>query len=148
MQVILMERIGNLGDLGDEVAVKNGYGRNFLIPQGKAVRATKANREVFETRRAELEKAANDRLTAAQGRARSLEGASVTIAARAEEGKLYGSVGPKEISDALTGQYTDIAPAEVLLPEGPIREVGEYEIELTLHSDVNAVVQVIVIPAA
>lgn len=145
MQVILLERIGNLGDLGDEVAVRNGYGRNFLIPQGKAVRATKANREMFETRRAELEAQAKERLDGARGRAAGLEGVTVTIAARADEGKLYGSVGPREIADALTAAGQEVAIAEVKMPLGAIREVGEFEVDVQLHSDVLTTVGVLVI---
>lgn len=145
MQVILLERIGNLGNLGDEVAVKNGYGRNFLIPQGKAVRATKANREMFETRRAELEAQAKARLDGAAGRAAALEDVSVTIAARADEGKLYGSVGPREVSDALAAAGHEVAIAEVKMPLGAIREVGEYEVDIQLHSDVSTTVGVVII---
>ena len=145
MQVILLERIGNLGDLGDEVAVKNGYGRNFLIPQGKAVRATKANREMFESRRAELEAQAKALLDEARGRAAGLDGVTVTVAARADEGKLYGSVGPREIADALTAQGQEVAIAEVKMPIGPIREVGEYEIDVQVHSDVTTTIGLIVI---
>lgn len=145
MQVILLERIGNLGDLGEEVAVKNGYGRNFLIPQGKAVRASKANREMFEGRRAELEAAAKAQLDAARGRAAGLEGMSVTIAARADEGKLYGSVGPREVADALTAAGQEVAIAEVKMPIGAIREVGEYEVDVQVHSDVITTVGVIII---
>lgn len=145
MQVILLERIGNLGDLGEEVAVKNGYGRNFLIPQGKAVRASKANREMFETRRAELEANAQALLDAARGRVAGLEGMSVTIAARADEGKLYGSVGPREIADALTEAGQEVAIAEVKMPIGAIREVGEFEVDVQVHSDVTTTVGVIII---
>ncbi|MEE4299560.1 MAG: 50S ribosomal protein L9 [Pseudomonadales bacterium] len=145
MQVILLERIGNLGDLGDEVAVKNGYGRNFLIPKGKAVRATKANREMFESRRAELEAQAKALLDGARGRAAGLEGMTVTIAARADEGKLYGSVGPREIADALTAAGQEVAIAEVKMPLGAIREVGEFEVDIQLHSDVLTTVGVLVI---
>lgn len=145
MQVILLERIRNLGDLGDEVPVKNGYGRNFLIPQGKAVRATKANREMFESRRAELEAQAEAKLSGAKGRAAGLEGVTVTVAARADEGKLYGSVGPREVADALVKAGHEVELAEVKMPVGPIREVGEYEVDVLLHSDVTASVGVIVI---
>ncbi|MEE4360315.1 MAG: 50S ribosomal protein L9 [Pseudomonadales bacterium] len=147
MQIILLERIRNLGNLGDEVDVKNGYGRNFLIPKGKAVRATAENREMFESRRAELEKHANDELTAAQGRASALTEATVTIAARAgDEGRLFGSVGPREVADALSATGTEVAKAEVKMPLGPIRQIGEFEIEVHLHSDVFVTVTVVVIP--
>lgn len=147
MQVILLERIRNLGDLGDEVAVKNGYGRNFLIPQGKAVRATPDNREQFEARRAELQAQADERLAAARSRATALSEATVTVAARAgDEGRLFGSVGPREIADALSATGTEVSKAEVRMPLGPIRQTGEYELELQLHSDVFATVTVVVIP--
>jgi large subunit ribosomal protein L9 len=148
MQVILLERIRNLGDLGDEVAVKNGYGRNFLIPQGKAVRATPDNREHFEARRAELQAQADERIAAARARASALSEATVTVAAKAgDEGRLFGSVGPREIADALSATGTEVSKAEVRMPLGPIRQTGEYELELQLHSDVVAIVTVVVIPA-
>ncbi len=146
MQVILLERIGNLGDLGDEVTVKAGYGRNYLLPQGKAVRATASNREEFEARRAELEKQSQELLTRAQARAGELEGVSVTIAARAgDEGRLYGSVGPREVADALVAANHDVTKAEVRMPIGPIRVTGEYQVEIQLHSDVTTAVTVLVI---
>lgn len=145
MQLILLERIRNLGELGDEVNVKNGFGRNFLIPQGKAVRANKDNREMFEARRAELEAQANERIASAKQRATALEEKTVTIAARAEEGKLYGSVGPREITEALGREGIEVAQGEVKMPFGPIREVGEYEIDIYLHSDVATVITVVVI---
>jgi len=145
MQVILLERIGNLGNLGDEVAVKNGYGRNFLIPQGKAVRATKENREMFEARRAELEAQAKARLDGAEGRAAALEDVSVTITARADEGKLYGSVGPREVSEALAAAGHEIAIAEIKMPLGAIREVGEFEVDVQLHSDVTTTVGLVIV---
>lgn len=147
MNVILLERLRNLGDLGDEVSVKNGFARNFLIPQGKAVRATQENREHFESRREELERAANDRLTAAETRARSLADLSVTIPARAgDEGRLYGSVGTREIADAIEGTGVEVNKSEIKLPEGAIRQTGEYEVDIQLHSDVIARVQVLVVP--
>ena len=146
MQVILLEKIRNLGDLGEEVEVKNGFGRNFLVPQGKAVRANKANREEFEARRAELEKEANDRVVSARARAAELEERTVTIAGRAQEGKLYGSVGPREVADALAVDGAEVTLAEVKMPLGPIREVGEYEIDIQLHSDVVTTIMVVVIP--
>lgn len=147
MNIILLERIGNLGDLGDEVTVKGGFARNFLIPQGKAVRATAANRAVFEERRAELERAAQEQRSVAQARAAELEGKSVTIVVKAgEEGKLYGSVGTQDIVDALQGEQVEVARSEVRLPEGVIRVTGEYEIDLQLHSDVTVSIQVNVVP--
>jgi large subunit ribosomal protein L9 len=146
MNVILLERIRNLGDLGDEVAVKPGFARNFLIPQGKAVRATAENRAVFEERRVELERVANERLGAAQGRAAKLEGMAVTIVVKAgEEGKLYGSVGTQDIAEAVAAKGVEVEKSEVRLPEGPIRVVGDYEIDLQLHSDVIVPIQVSVV---
>jgi len=148
MQVILLERIRNLGDLGDEVTVRGGYGRNYLIPQGRAVRATGEEREAFEARRAELEKRAREQLQEAEERARALDGTRVTIAARAgEEGRLYGSVSPRDIVDALAAEGFRVERHEVQMPHGPIREVGEYEVELHLHTDVVATIEVAVIPA-
>jgi large subunit ribosomal protein L9 len=147
MDVILLERVRNLGNLGDEVSVKNGYGRNFLIPQGKAVRATAANREVFEGRRVELEAQAAAQLKAAQDRAAGLAELAVTIAARAsDEGKLFGSVGSREIADAVTEAGQEVSKDEVLLPVGPLRSIGEFTVDLQLHSDVTASVTVNVIP--
>ena len=147
MNVILLERIVNLGDLGDEVVVKSGFARNFLIPKGKAVRASKDNRAVFEARRAELERVAQDRLGEAQGRGAKLQGLSVTIAAKAgDEGKLYGSVGTHDIAEALAAQGAEIAKSEIRMPAGVIRVVGEYDIDVHLHTDVNVTVKVIVVP--
>ena len=147
MNVILLERIVNLGDLGDEVVVKSGFARNFLIPKGKAVRASKDNRAVFEARRAELERVAQDRLGEAQGRGAKLKGLSVTIAAKAgDEGKLYGSVGTHDIAEALAAQGAEIAKSEIRMPAGVIRVVGEYDIDVHLHTDVNVTVKVVVVP--
>ena len=146
MNVILMERVMSLGNLGDEVSVKNGYARNFLIPTGKAVRATADNREVFEQRRAELTRVANDRLNDAQGRAALLLDREVTIVARAsEEGKLYGSVGTVEIARALDDLGVTINRAEVRMPDGVIRSVGDYDVDIQLHADVVQPVHVVVI---
>ncbi len=147
MNVILLERIVNLGALGDEVVVKSGFARNFLIPKGKAVRASKENREVFEARRAELERVAQERMGEAQGRAAKLEGVIVTISAKAgEEGKLYGSVGTHDIAEMLVAQGADVEKSEIRMPEGVIRMVGEYSIDVHLHTDVNVAVKVIVVP--
>ena len=146
MHVILLERIGKLGGLGDEVNVRPGFARNFLIPQGKAVRATKANRDVFEARRLELESAAAAKLGQARERATALEGCSVTIVAKAgDEGKLYGSVGTQEIADAITAKGAPVERSEVRMPEGVIRSIGEYAIDVHLHSDVTVSVQVNVV---
>ena len=143
MEVILLEKIRNLGDLGDQVTVKPGYGRNFLIPQGKAVRATKENKEVFESRRAELEKAAADALSAAQKRAEALEGLAVNIIRRAsEEGKLFGSVAIHDIVEAVEATGNELDKAEVSLPEGAIKIVGEHEVSILLHPEVSLTLKV------
>jgi large subunit ribosomal protein L9 len=147
MNVILLERLANLGDLGQEVAVKPGFARNYLIPQGKAVRATNDNRQVFEARRAELEKLANERMGEAQQRAAKLEGMTLTIVVKAgEEGKLYGSVGTQDIADAVIAKGVEIEKSEVRLPEGTIRVLGDYDIDLQLHSDVFVTIQLSVVP--
>ena len=147
MQIILKEDVHNLGAAGEVVTVRAGYGRNFLIPQGKAVRATKDNRTQFETQRSELEQVANDRLQSARDRAAKLVGGAVSLAARAsEEGRLYGSIGTREIADAITDRITEVSKAEVRMPEGAIRQVGEYDIEIGLHTDVVVTVKVTVIP--
>lgn len=146
MNVILLERFGNLGDIGDEVVVKAGFARNYLIPQSKAVRATKDNRAVFEERRAELEQAAGEQLAAAQARAAKLEGLSLTMVVKAgEEGKLYGSVGTQDIADKVTEEAIEVTKAEIRLPEGVIRAIGDYEIDIQLHSDVTVAVALSVV---
>ena len=147
MNIILLERIVNLGDLGDEVVVKSGFARNFLIPKGKAVRASKDNRAVFEARRAELERVAQERLGEAQGRAGKLQGISVSISAKAgDEGKLYGSVGTHDIAEALAAQGAEVTKSEIRMPAGVIRVVGEYDIDVHLHTDVNVTIKVVVVP--
>ena len=129
MEVILLEKIANLGNLGDKVNVKAGYGRNFLLPQGKATAATEANVAAFEARRADLEKAAADRKASAESRAAQLAELEVTITATAgDEGKLFGSIGTHDIADALTASGVEVAKAEVRLPNGTIRQVGEYDV--------------------
>lgn len=147
MDIILLENIGGLGALGDKVAVKPGYGRNYLIPQGKAVPATAENVAQFEARRAELEAAAAATLAAAETRGEAVTALGrVEIAATAgDEGKLFGSVGTRDIADALTAAGCEMDKAEVRLPEGVIREVGEYEIMLQLHADVSVAVTVAVV---
>jgi len=147
MEVILLEKVTNLGNLGDKVTVKPGYGRNLLIPQGKAVMATKENLEQFEERRAELEKAAADALQQAQARAEKLaELAQVSIGANVgEEGKLFGSIGPADIAEAITAAGVEVEKADVKMPEGPIRQTGEYEIALQLHTDVEQSIKVNVV---
>ncbi len=150
MEVILLEKIGNLGDLGDQVTVKPGYGRNYLIPQGKAVPATKDNVAMFEARRAELEAAAAEQLDEAQARADKIaELGIISIEANAgEEGKLFGSIGTRDIEEAVTAAGVEINKAEVRLPEGALRELGEYQVELHLHSDVNVTIELHVVPEA
>jgi len=146
MNVILLERVNNLGDLGDEVAVKPGFARNYLIPNSKAVQANKANRAYFEERRADLEKAANEKLTEAQARAEKLAETVVTIMVKSgEEGRLYGSVGTQDIADALVRDSHTVVRSEVRMPEGAIRSLGEYEIALQLHSDVTVEIKVAVV---
>lgn len=148
MEVILLENIGNLGDLGDKVDVKAGFGRNYLIPQGKAVPATESNVAEFETRRAELEAAAAASLTAAQGRADAIGALGlISIPANAgEEGKLFGSIGTRDIAEALTAAGCEVDKSEVRLPEGALRELGEYEVAIQVHSGVTASVAIAVIP--
>ncbi|HFC53163.1 MAG TPA: 50S ribosomal protein L9 [Gammaproteobacteria bacterium] len=146
MEVILLERIGKLGDLGEKVEVKAGYGRNYLIPQGKAVPATKENLASFEARRAELEKRAAEALAAAQARAdRLVELGPVTITHQAGEGgKLFGSVSTSDIADAVTAAGVEISRKEVRLPEGPLRMTGEHEVDIQLHSLLTQQIKVII----
>ncbi|AHE97493.1 50S ribosomal protein L9 [Thioalkalivibrio paradoxus] len=146
MEVILLEKVDNLGGLGDKVRVRPGYARNYLLPQGKAKFATAENIAEFEARRAELERAAAEALAAAEARRDSLDGMVVEITAKAGgEGKLFGSIGAADIADAVTTRGVEIEKRDVRLPEGPLRQAGEYEIDLHLHSDVNAQIRVIVI---
>jgi len=146
MNVILLERVGKMGDLGDEVSVRSGFARNFLIPQGKAVRANAENREVFEGQRAGLEKAALVRQDAAQARANDLEGFAIAITAKAsDEGKLFGSVGTTEIAAALAEQGKEVHKSEVRMPDGVIGDVGEYEVSIQLHAELSATVMVAVV---
>lgn len=145
MNVILLEKINKLGDLGDQVSVKAGFGRNFLLPQGKALPATEANVKMFEERRAELEAAAAESLGAANARAEELSGKEVVIVRKAgDEGRMFGSVTNTDVAEALTAAGSQVEKREVRMPEGAIRELGEYEIELHLHTDVNTTVKVIV----
>jgi large subunit ribosomal protein L9 len=146
MQVILMEKVVNLGNLGDVVKVKDGYARNFLIPGGHAKRATDTNIAEFETRRAELEKEQAARLAAAQARAEKLEGLMIQITQKAGvDGRLFGSVGNADIAEALKAQGHEVAKAEVRLPEGPFKMIGDYPIVLSLHTDVLANITVSVL---
>ena len=147
MNVILLEKIGNLGDLGDEVSVKPGFARNYLLPQGKAVTADDENRTVFEGRRAELEASANEKLAEANTRAERLADKELSIAVKSgEEGRLYGSVGTQNIADALTAEGIPVERSEIRMPEGVIRVLGEYEIAIQLHTDVTAQIKVVVVP--
>ena len=146
MQVILLEKIDRLGGLGDKVNVRPGYARNFLLPQGKAKAATEANLAEFEARRAELEKQAAETLATAEARKAKLDGMQVDITVHAgNEGKLFGSVGITDIIEALAAQGVEVAKREVRMPTGAIRQAGEYDIDLHLHTDVDAVIKVNVI---
>ena len=148
MEVILLAKVENLGNIGDKVKVKNGYGRNFLIPTGKATAATAENLAQFEARRAELEQQAAAELGAAVARADHLVrlGGSVTINAKVgEEGRLFGSVGTVDVAEALAAQGVEVERGEIRLPEGPIRSVGEHDVVIHLHSDVNVDFKVIVV---
>jgi large subunit ribosomal protein L9 len=146
MQVILLEKVGKLGDLGDRVAVKAGFGRNYLIPYGKAVPATQANIADFESRRAELEKAAAEKRGGAEARAAQLAAVAITIAAKAgDEGKLFGSIGTRDIADAIIAAGVEVKKSEVRLPNGVIREIGDYEIDIQLHSEVTQMVKLSVV---
>ncbi|EKA4519598.1 50S ribosomal protein L9 [Vibrio cholerae] len=147
MQVILLDKIGNLGSLGDTVNVKSGYARNFLIPQGKAVMATKANVAMFESRRAELEAKVAEQLAAAQTRADQVNALeAVVIASKAgDEGKLFGSIGTRDIADAITAAGVKVSKSEVRLPEGALRNVGAYEVSVQLRSEVFATAKVQVV---
>ena len=143
----MLDKVANLGSLGDQVNVKSGYARNFLFPKGKAVPATKANVEMFEQRRAELEAKIAADLKAAEDRAEKINALdAITIASKAgDEGKLFGSIGTRDIADAVTAAGVEVQKSEVLMPHGTIREVGEFEIELQLHADVFASIKLVVV---
>ena len=146
MNVILLESVENLGGIGDLVKVKPGYGRNYLLPQGKAALATDANMKAIEARRAELEKAAAAELSRAKERSKAFAGLELVIPANAgAEGKLFGSVGPIDIVEALAGVQVEVERAEVRMPDGPIQELGEYPIGVHLHSEVDAEVLIKVV---
>jgi large subunit ribosomal protein L9 len=148
MQVILLEKVRNLGNLGDKVNVKPGYGRNFLIPQNKAVFATEKNVVLFNERRADLEKKEKASLAAAEQRAAKLNDTTVTISAQAsDEGKLYGSVGAGEIQEALATKSLEVCKREIVMPDGPLHSVGQYTVEIHVHSDVIANLQVEIVAA-
>lgn len=147
MELILLEKVQNVGDLGETVKVKPGFGRNYLVPQGKAVPATPENVALFEARRAELEAAAEEKLGSAEARRDSLAGLEVEITANAsDEGKLYGSIGPREIANAVTALGRTLEKSEVIQGEGPIRNTGEYEVLIQLHADVETTIKVNVLP--
>ncbi len=149
MEIILIEKVANLGQLGDIVRVKDGYARNFLIPQGKAKRATAANMAEFEARRAELEKIQAEKLAEAQARAEKLEGFMLQITRKAGvDGKLFGSVTNADIAEALTEQGSAVSKAEVRLPEGPLKAIGDYPVTLSLHTDVTINITVSVLGAS
>mgnify|MGYP001187963909 CR=1 FL=1 len=146
MQIILLEKVANLGSLGEQVTVRPGYARNYLFPQGKAVPATKANVEQFEARRAELEAQAADKLSAAQARAEQINEIELSAAVKAgDEGKLFGSLGNRDVADLASAAGVELAKSEVLLPEGPVRQVGEYDITIRLHPEVEAVLKLHVV---
>lgn len=145
MELILLQKVANLGNIGDRVKVKSGFGRNFLLPQGKALSATEANRKVFEERKAELVKKANDSLNGAKIRAEKLAGVVIKVRAlAAEEGKLYGSVGPNEIARAADVQKLDLKKSEIDMPDGAIRNIGTYTIVARLHTEVEVALTVVV----
>lgn len=149
MQIILMEKVVNLGQLGDVVRVKDGYARNFLIPQGKAKRATKDNMAAFEARRAELEKVQAEQLAAAQARGEKLNGFALAISQKAGvDGRLFGSVTTADIADALQAQGFDVKKADVRMPNGPLKMIGEHPVSLALHTDVVVDITVNVSPEA
>jgi large subunit ribosomal protein L9 len=147
MELILLEKVTNLGDLGDKVKVKPGYGRNYLVPAGRAIPATAKNIAEFEKRRAELEKAALQKLSTAEERCAALQGFEVVLTANTgEEDKLYGSIGPREIADAVTAKGITLEKSEVIMGEGPIRYTGEHSVLVHLHADVETEIKVIVNP--
>ncbi|HEY0208746.1 50S ribosomal protein L9 [Acerihabitans sp.] len=150
MQVILLDKVANLGSLGEQVNVKAGYARNYLVPQGKAVPATKKNVEYFEERRAELEAKLSDVQAAAQARADKItELGSVTVASKAgDEGKLFGSIGTRDIADAITAAGVSVAKSEVRLPNGVLRTIGDHDVSIQVHSEVFATLNVIVVAEA
>ena len=147
MELILLEKVTNLGNLGDKVKVKPGYGRNYLVPNGKAIPATARNIADFEARRAELEKAALEKLSTAAERCAALQGFEIVLTANTgEEGKLYGSIGPREVAEAVTERGISLEKSEVIMGEGPIRFTGEHNVLVHLHADVETEIKVIVNP--
>ncbi|MES2670116.1 MAG: 50S ribosomal protein L9 [Pseudomonadota bacterium] len=149
MQLILLQKVVNLGNLGDKVDVKPGYGRNYLVPQGKAVPATAANLATFEAKRAEYEAKAKAQTDGAESRRSKLEGVSVTIKANAStEGKLYGSVTARDIAEALTAAGHKVSKSEVIMGEGALRNIGEFDVLVHLHAEVEVTVKVVIEPEA
>lgn len=146
MDVILLDNIGKLGGLGDQVTVKPGYGRNYLVPYGLAVPATKDNIEAFQAQRAELEAQAAERKAEAEARAEQLNDIELSLVSKAgDEGKLFGSIGPRDLAEAISSAGIEVAKSEVRMPQGPIRQTGEYDIDLHLHAEVDATVRVVVV---
>ena len=149
MEVILLESVQKLGELGDKVVVKSGYGRNFLIPQKKAVPATAENLQQFEERKTDLEAVAGDKLAVAKSRAEKVGELLITITTKAgEEGKLFGSITVRDVAEACDAAGVELEKSEVRLPEGPIRELGEFDIDIHLHPEVNAVLKLAVVAEA
>ncbi|MEO7063849.1 MAG: 50S ribosomal protein L9 [Dokdonella sp.] len=145
MELILLQKVKNLGNLGDKVNVKPGYGRNFLVPQGKAVTANEANLADFEKRRSEYEAKANQQLAGADARMAQFAGASVTLKAHASpEGKLFGSISPRDVAEAFTNAGIALDKSEVIMSEGPLRHIGEFDVVVHLHADVHTTVKVII----
>ena len=148
MDIILLEKVGKLGGIGDKVTVKPGFCRNFLIPQGKALSATPANIAEFEERRVELEAAASEKLSKAQARSDGLESLSITIPANAgDEGKLFGSIGARDIAEAITAAGAEVAKSEVRLPQGPLRELGDHDVNIQLHTEITQTITLSIVPA-
>lgn len=147
MEIILLQKVENLGNLGDRVVVKSGYGRNFLIPSGRAVPANEENVKAFEARRAELEKEAAEALARAEARKEKLDGLSVVIPCKTgDEGRLFGSIGTADIAKAVTDLGHELVKREVMLPNGTFRVAGDYDVEIHLHSDVNAELKLSIVP--
>lgn len=146
MEVILLEKVENLGNIGEKVSVKSGYGRNYLLPQGKATAATVENIAIFEARRAELEAKQAEEVASAESRAAKIEGLKLSITAKSGvEGKLFGSLGTIDIAEAATAAGVEIERSEVRLPDGPLRSVGEHDVEIHLHADLNVAIKVNVV---
>jgi large subunit ribosomal protein L9 len=147
MQVILLEKVSNLGDLGDQVTVKAGYGRNFLVPLKKAVVASADNVATFEARRAELQEVADQKKATAAARGEKISGLNITLSTKAgEEGKLFGSITVRDVAEAVNAAGVELEKSEVRLPDGPLRELGEYEVDIHLHTEVNVKLKLTLVP--